>query len=182
MKVQGGREVEDYEFGQLNDEENEINQEELIEQIELEDFYVQEEQMVLEDFDMDKQEDEGALEVENTNQAQPLSLDNRSEVVTSQTQALERKARIEDLYINWLEMLIKDQQAISQLLQAETTHIEAFLTNERMFTAQPTRQEMITFQSSVGNVFDALNEKQRIHLKLIDVSFKLFRQGDTNDQ
>lgn len=170
--------MEDYEFGQLNDEENETNQEELIEQIELKDFYVQEEQMVLEDFDIDEQDDEGAFE-EN---AHPLSLDNRSKVITSQIQALERKARIEDLYVNWLEMLIKDQQAISQLLQAEATHIEAFLTNETKFTAQPTRQEMITFQSTVGNVFDALNEKQRIHLKLIDVSFKLFRQGETNDQ
>lgn len=86
--------------------------------------------------------------------------------------------RVRALYIQWLELLLYDQTVLSHLLQAEAEHIQAFLSEDRQFSFHPTRQEIIVFQETVGRVIDSLNEKQRIHIKLLDSSIKLFEQGE----
>lgn len=86
--------------------------------------------------------------------------------------------RVKALYIQWLELLLHDQTALSQLLYAEAIHIQAFLSEESHFLTHPTRQDIVAFQETVGKVIDSLNEKQRIHIKLLDSSIKLFQQGE----
>ncbi|MCR8656727.1 hypothetical protein [Paenibacillus endoradicis] len=86
--------------------------------------------------------------------------------------------RVKALYIQWLELLLHDQSALSQLLHAEAIHIQAFLSEESHFSTHPTRQDIVAFQETVGKVIDSLNEKQRIHIKLLDSSIKLFQQGE----
>lgn len=86
--------------------------------------------------------------------------------------------RVKELYIQWLELLLYDQTSLSQLLQAEALHIQVFLSEERQFSSYPTRQDIVAFQETVGKVIDSINEKQRIHIKLLDSSIKLFQQSE----
>lgn len=85
---------------------------------------------------------------------------------------------LQQLNIQWLELIIHNQTALSQLLHAEASHIETFLSDEKIFLSQPTRLDMLVFQETIGKVFDAINENQRLQIKLLDTSLKLFQQGE----
>lgn len=98
--------------------------------------------------------------------------------VEEQATELNYGERVKALYIQWLELLLHDQTALSQLLHAEAIHIQAFLSEESRFSTHPTRQDIVAFQETVGKVIDSLNEKQRIQIKLLDSSIKLFQQGE----
>jgi len=89
--------------------------------------------------------------------------------------------RVRALYIQWLELLLHDQSALSQLIHAEAIHIQAFLSEESRFSSSPTRNDIVVFQETVGKVIDSINEKQRIHIKFLDSSIKLFQQGERSE-
>lgn len=84
----------------------------------------------------------------------------------------------ESLYKEWIRTMTMEQKAISQLLHAQASYIHAFIGEHQDFPTSPDSYHLHTFQLGVAKVLEAINEKQRLHLKLIDASYYLFQDGD----
>jgi len=84
----------------------------------------------------------------------------------------------EYLYNEWIKAMTDEQRAISNLLEAQASYIRAFIGESKDFPTSPNNQHIHNFQFGVAKMLEAINEKQRLHMKMIDVGIYLFQEGD----
>lgn len=74
----------------------------------------------------------------------------------------------------WFEELLGsialEEAAIAHLIHAEAGKIEAFFGREGEFPTSPTNQQINDFQNAVARVLEAVVEKQRLLIRMVELS------------
>lgn len=74
----------------------------------------------------------------------------------------------EEIIIDLLESIAKEELALSQLITSESIKINAFIGKELDFPTQPTTAEIIKFNYSVNKLMDTILMKDWLLLKKLE--------------
>lgn len=75
-----------------------------------------------------------------------------------------------------------EEAAIARLIQAEANKIEAFTGKGSPFPTSPTNQQINDFQNAVGRVLEALNEKQKLLIRMLELGKRLVTEDRDKDE
>ncbi|WP_256761496.1 hypothetical protein [Cohnella sp. WQ 127256] len=81
-----------------------------------------------------------------------------------------------EIFNELLLAVAKEENAIAHLIYAEADKIRAFTGNNGSFPSSPTPHQVNEFQNGVSRVVEALVEKQKMLIRLIEMSKKLLDQ------
>ncbi|WP_068775900.1 hypothetical protein [Paenibacillus sp. FJAT-26967] len=74
-----------------------------------------------------------------------------------------------------------EETAIAHLIHAQANKIEAFTGRDNSFPTSPTNQQINDFQNGIARVFEAMVEKQKQLIRMIEISKRLLEQDDLRE-
>lgn len=77
-----------------------------------------------------------------------------------------------------LTSIAMEQTSMSYLIQAEANKIKAFTGPAGNFPTMPTNQNINDFQNSTARVVEALVEKQKLLIRMMEMSRRILNEGD----
>ncbi|MDP4099410.1 hypothetical protein OIN60_22085 [Paenibacillus sp. P96] len=77
-----------------------------------------------------------------------------------------------------LTSVAMEQTSISYLIEAEANKIKAFTGAAGDFPTMPTNQHINDFQQSTARVVEALVEKQKLLIRMVEMSRRILSEGD----
>ncbi|MDQ0087023.1 hypothetical protein J2T12_000417 [Paenibacillus anaericanus] len=92
--------------------------------------------------------------------------------------ASDNKRTGRDVFHDILASVAMEQVSISYLIQAEAYKIKAFTGVAGDFPTMPTNQNINDFQNSIARVLEALVEKQKLLMRLVEVSKRILDEGE----
>lgn len=78
-----------------------------------------------------------------------------------------------DAFRELVKAVALEEAAIARFIQAEANKIEAFTGKGNLFPTSPTNQQITDFQNAIGRVLEALNEKQKLLIRMMELSRRL---------
>lgn len=79
-----------------------------------------------------------------------------------------------------LTSVAMEQTSISYLIQAEANKIKAFTGPAGNFPTMPTNQNINDFQQSTARVVEALVEKQKLLIRMVEMSRRILNEEDSD--
>ncbi|MBT2287727.1 hypothetical protein J7E73_01020 [Paenibacillus albidus] len=81
-----------------------------------------------------------------------------------------------------LTSVAMEQTSMSYLVQAEANKIKAFTGASGNFPTMPTNQNITDFQNSTARVVEALVEKQKLLIRMVEISKRILDGGEHGDE
>lgn len=88
----------------------------------------------------------------------------------------ERSSR--DVMKDILTSVAMEQTSMSYLIQAQANKVRAFTGSDGNFPTMPTNQHINDFQQSTARVVEALVEKQKLLIRMVEMSRRILNEGD----
>ncbi len=86
---------------------------------------------------------------------------------------ISQKNTINDTIIDLMNSIIKEEEALSQLLTAEAKKIEAFIGKKKDFPTAPTNLEILSFSHSINQVVETILMKEWLLYRKIELTLQL---------
>lgn len=107
-----------------------------------------------------------------------LSLSNWSEYGVREQNV---KPTVKNAIAELIVAMAADETAIAHLITAEAGNIEAFTGKHGEFPTSPTNQQINDFQREIARVLETIVEKQKLFLRMIEVSVRLLHLEEERD-
>ena len=86
---------------------------------------------------------------------------------------IDHKNTINETALNLMNSIIKEEEALSQLLNAEAKKIEAFVGKKKDFPTKPTNLDILDFSHSINQVVEALLMKEWLLYRKVEIALQL---------
>lgn len=82
-----------------------------------------------------------------------------------------------EVFRDLITSIAQEEAAIAQLIHAKSAQIEAFTGKNGEFPTGPSNQQIVAFQETIARSLEAIVEKQKLLLRLVEICKRLSDQS-----